>query len=78
MELKKPLGVPDELWARVLTHQDEAREFEERKQRLLSSFKAGDVKMLDRVTQQLQVDQEKLKARQDSLCVELREYGVDI
>lgn len=78
MELVKPDGVPPDLWEQVLAHQKEAMEFEERKSRLLSSFKDGDEKMLDRALHQLQADEDRLSARQVELCEEMRAHGVDI
>jgi len=78
VELERPPGVPDELWARVLAHQREAVEYEEREKRLLSSLSTGDERMLDRALGQLEADKARLKTRQESLAVEMRGHGVDI
>lgn len=76
MALEKPPGVPQELWERVLAHQKQAIEFEEREQRLLSSLRTGDEKMLDRALVQLREDGTKLKAQQMAIWEELKGYGV--
>jgi hypothetical protein len=78
MALEQPSGVPDELWARVLAHQRQAIEHEERKERLLSSIKTGADKILDRAFANLRNDEVELKARQEALASEMRKYGVDI
>lgn len=78
VELQKPPECPDELWARVLAHQNDAIEYEERQKRLLSSLETGDEKMLDRALVQLQEDAEELKDRRAALSAEMRSHGVKI